>query len=282
MELFWGKSIDDGKMYHISEVENGLNCNCVCPKCNTRLVAKQGDIQLWHFAHESSINCSFSNESALHLYAKQLLLGIGHIKVPRVRYFDGLEDIDLNYQEHYGNSLVNGEFDLIREIYIVKDVKIDDALVEETIHIPEEASYRADIILICGGKKLVVEIKVTHEVDEYKRKKIIKSNLSALEIDLSGIDLSNDKDSILNILIEDSKRKYWVYNKKANDEIKTNYKKVIYRGKRYPQKSYICPETKKYHNRMCSDCRYAAYYYSGDGFSYNLCSYPKEAKNKFD
>lgn len=56
MELFWGKNIDTGEMNHISEVENGLKSNCVCPYCKARLIANQGEIQTWHFAHESNVN----------------------------------------------------------------------------------------------------------------------------------------------------------------------------------------------------------------------------------
>jgi hypothetical protein len=33
----------DGTMAHVSEVSSGLECNCVCPGCGTRLVARKGD-----------------------------------------------------------------------------------------------------------------------------------------------------------------------------------------------------------------------------------------------
>ncbi|HFT3113375.1 TPA: hypothetical protein ACH3IE_005568, partial [Salmonella enterica subsp. enterica serovar Paratyphi B] len=35
----------------INSVENGLNCNCVCCVCNTPLEARQGNHNIWHFAH---------------------------------------------------------------------------------------------------------------------------------------------------------------------------------------------------------------------------------------
>ncbi|EHN1697893.1 hypothetical protein KG383_005392 [Salmonella enterica subsp. enterica serovar Newport] len=35
----------------INSVENGLDCNCVCCVCNTPLEARQGNHNIWHFAH---------------------------------------------------------------------------------------------------------------------------------------------------------------------------------------------------------------------------------------
>lgn len=37
----------------VSEVDRGKNCNCICPSCKTPLIARQGDIKEWHFAHAS-------------------------------------------------------------------------------------------------------------------------------------------------------------------------------------------------------------------------------------
>ena len=34
-------------------VANGLKCNCICPICKKDLIARQGDIKAWHFAHTS-------------------------------------------------------------------------------------------------------------------------------------------------------------------------------------------------------------------------------------
>ena len=43
--------LKDGRRVHVDEVENGLNCGCICPTCKCDLVAKQGDIREHHFAH---------------------------------------------------------------------------------------------------------------------------------------------------------------------------------------------------------------------------------------
>ena len=38
----------------VSEVERGAACACFCPVCGSPLIAKQGTIKEWHFAHEGS------------------------------------------------------------------------------------------------------------------------------------------------------------------------------------------------------------------------------------
>ena len=42
-----------------------------------------------------------------------------------------------------------------------------------------------DIVVVCDGKKFIVEIYVTHAVDEKKKEKIKSLRLSAVEINLS-------------------------------------------------------------------------------------------------
>jgi len=63
-ELVFG--LKDDKVVHISEVESGLSCNCICAKCGRRLVAKKGDIRIYHFAHEDDSECQLAVETSLH------------------------------------------------------------------------------------------------------------------------------------------------------------------------------------------------------------------------
>src|SRR5580658_8030351 len=65
--------LQNGKLVDISSVESGLACNCVCPSCGQRLVAKKGEINQHHFAHHNAIECEGAVETALHIYAKNIL-----------------------------------------------------------------------------------------------------------------------------------------------------------------------------------------------------------------
>ncbi len=61
----------DGDLLHISEVERGLKCNCVCPVCKSPLVARKGPKVKQHFGHYPGANCSA--ETVLHQLGKRLL-----------------------------------------------------------------------------------------------------------------------------------------------------------------------------------------------------------------
>ena len=43
----------DQRLVRVDEVPRGANCGSVCPSCKRPLVARQGDINDWHFAHTS-------------------------------------------------------------------------------------------------------------------------------------------------------------------------------------------------------------------------------------
>lgn len=61
----------DGELRHISEVDRGLKCGCVCPVCRAPLVARKGSKLQHHFGHAQHAGCSA--ETVLHQLAKQLL-----------------------------------------------------------------------------------------------------------------------------------------------------------------------------------------------------------------
>lgn len=57
----YGLRKSDNCLVYVDDVENGLNCGCVCPTCKRDLIAKQGDIREHHFAHR------YDKESCLHI-----------------------------------------------------------------------------------------------------------------------------------------------------------------------------------------------------------------------
>ncbi len=61
----------DGRLVHVSSVERGLGCGCVCPVCKDPVLARKGDVMRHHFAHYSRGGCS--PETVLHRVGKELL-----------------------------------------------------------------------------------------------------------------------------------------------------------------------------------------------------------------
>lgn len=63
-----------GKLIGIDKADKGKNCQCHCVSCKGELVAKQGGINQWHFAHyhNSKKECDYSFWVACRDLAKQI------------------------------------------------------------------------------------------------------------------------------------------------------------------------------------------------------------------
>ena len=65
-----------GVVRFVSEVERGAACACFCPVCASPLVAKQGSLKEWHFAHEGSqerVECEVGALNMLRRVAAEML-----------------------------------------------------------------------------------------------------------------------------------------------------------------------------------------------------------------
>lgn len=73
--------LKDGKIVRVTNVANGLACNCICLDCKARLMAinNEGNLQRPHFRHYSATNvkeisdCNASHETAIHYLAKDII-----------------------------------------------------------------------------------------------------------------------------------------------------------------------------------------------------------------
>lgn len=166
----------DGKVVYIKDAKNGLSCECFCPGCKQALVAKNGGTKReHHFAHLNIADCEHGYQSALHYMGKDLFL--------EMEYFTFVKD---GKTEKYKIDSVELEY------------KLDNII--------------PDILITCDGKQFIVEIFVTHAVDDEKKEKIKSLKISALEIDLSRFkNDSIDKETLtLELLNPDNFS--WIYD----------------------------------------------------------------------
>jgi len=164
--------LKDGRLYHITEVNNGLKCKCICPNCGVKLIAKNNPSNkvTLHFAHHKSSECPGSLETAIHLMAKQVIKDKLLIYTPK--YSKPTRIFDENGQYHTGKSTH------IRP----KKLELDRVELEVT-----KKGYRPDVIAIKNDRVLNIEIKVTHDVDEEKASLVKSLQEPMLEIDLSDL-----------------------------------------------------------------------------------------------
>ena len=66
-----------GAVRFVGEVERGSACGCFCPVCASPLVARQGKLKEWHFAHEASqerVECEVGALNMLRRVTAEMLL----------------------------------------------------------------------------------------------------------------------------------------------------------------------------------------------------------------
>lgn len=181
----------DGRLVHISQVDSGLACACVCPACHGMLVARKGALRTDHFAHKADGNCSTALETALHLAAKEILLRSGRIALPAAR---------ANY---YGAG--HTTIACAQQVY-----KFDSVQSERRL-----GQIVADLVAYIDGEPLIIEVKVTHAVDAEKMHKIRSLGISALEIDLASCVDDLSFATLASVVVEGYDAKRWLYNSKA-------------------------------------------------------------------
>ena len=164
----------DGKAVHIDSVPNGFACDCVCPRCNSKLKAKNGGGErAHHFAHTDGADCVGAVESAIHCLAKDVLEESLCVKLPKdgeVLHFDRVEK-EKNFP----------------------DLKL-----------------RPDCVGYYGDKDLWIEFKRTHEVDARKEGKIVSAQIDCIEIDLK--DCEQDKEKLREYITQSSENRKWIFN----------------------------------------------------------------------
>lgn len=145
IKLPFGRSAE-GVIVSIESVVRGLACECFCPQCSGPLVACKGEVVRPYFRHYADPSvCSNARETALHLFAKQLIVKEGRLLLP----------------------------------YDLGDIR--SARAEVTLPF----GVRPDVLIeYPNGETVAVEIWVSHQVDEDKSTLYAKNNQAALEIDL--------------------------------------------------------------------------------------------------
>lgn len=177
-------------------LHRGLRCRCVCAYCNARLVARLGDERRWHFAHApGSEECGYGAETGLHLAAKQMIVDECVITLPPHTITCTL--IDLGGKTHSLSHPVTEAIPRTKATEVRQEVTLPGIV--------------ADIQLKDAIGPLLVEIAVSHKVDEEKRQKIDLLGWRCIEIDLSRLSHCSTPMELRKALF-DPERASWIHH----------------------------------------------------------------------
>lgn len=184
-ELVYGQK-PDGSLVHISMTIRGLRCDCVCPgMCGSHLVARKL-AKTPHFAHHHRDACGGGPETALHKLAKQIIKERLLLFVPR---------------------RIASHGDVERILPGREKIELESAILE----CRDPQQIVPDLYVTLDGRKLFVEIAVTHPCDDEKIRRIRQHGVAAIEIDLSHIPRDAAPEVIADAVIRSAPRK-WLFN----------------------------------------------------------------------
>ncbi len=158
--LLYAKQKNSNNLLHISDVANGVACNCICPGCKSQLIAKNGGEHVQHhFAHYNGIESPSCLMTQLHLVAQDYFLNLKSFELPEVSFI--YKDADLFHSK--------------------TNIQIRDTQREEKL-----GPYFADVLLESDVVNVAIEVCVTHKNEADKTEFYRHRQISSIEFDLSS------------------------------------------------------------------------------------------------
>ena len=253
------------KLVSAKNVENGINCNCVCFQCNEDLMAINNGIkQRPHFRHIPNSECKANFESYIHWLAKEVFKEISEINLPEISEEYICSIIENEIIELY--NIHKSPWQLQEKInrYVVDKIKNKFTNVKiEKVEL--EKSYktylgdvRIDIVLVFSNrkdevKKLFIEPYFSNPVDSIKLSKLKELDISTFSIDLFSFIKKKGhyytKEEFKSFLVNGITAKEWVYWKKSKLLSENDWSEIeeliVRNSKIFNKKLHNYIETKK-------------------------------------
>jgi len=202
----------DGRAWAPAEVAKGKACGCVCPGCHAPLSAKAQNSRRKrpHFAHLVDEGCTTGRETGIHLRAKQLIAERRQLLLPT---WAGSAQTTPNpplVQDISGYWHEGRRVDLPERWSTLDDVRVErriDAFTPDVLAVDEEGA-------------LLIEVRVTHAVDDPKRAWARSAGHRMLEIDLSRLDRNTPHDlkAFERAVLSDAQNREWIAHPAAEHD----------------------------------------------------------------
>lgn len=209
----FGWHVPTQRMLTAKEVANGKGCECVCIACGARLKARQGDIRIWHFAHDEETKCQHAPEAAIHRMAKQLIVDRGVLFVPELKRSRTIHGKRRVWSEIISVDVQSAGLQNLEDCFQEKSIGDSDG----------NGEYRRpDVLATLDGLPLAIEIMNTHAVDFDKQEWLERLGHSVLEIAVADLALllpDEITDALEVQLFQPSGYSTWLVHAKEKDAL---------------------------------------------------------------
>lgn len=240
-----------GNLVHIDTVPNGDACGCFCPECKEPLIARNGGTKKQpHFAHKPDSTCQGAYETTLHLLAKEIINEEKRMVLPEYRR-------DMEFYNESDKDFYTDDY--LGVMYIPFPIKLNEQheVCFDAIEIEGRNDYKylqPDCVGIISGsnKRLLIEICVTHPVDDTKKGNIKHLGLDCIEIRIPR-NYSMDKEKLKDLIIYETNCKTWISNPTGDA--------ILLEKELYEQRKRIADYRSKHRNysfftiEKCSNCK---------------------------
>lgn len=207
----FGLNTESNTIVDVHDVQKGKACGCICPSCHTTLIAKQGDINEWHFAHLSnkeSIDtveniCEYSFYTSVRLMALQLIGQQFCIKLPAYKSV---------VKKQYNEIYISEDFTITK----TQSITLDDIKVNQTV-----LDNKVDIIGKVKNYSFMVLFDYPERVVPLNLKNLNDNKCGIISLSLEPVRRlfedakernKNYRDILYNFLQTDLKSKTWIYH----------------------------------------------------------------------
>lgn len=205
----FGLRKEDQMYVDVADVPKGRSCGCLCPSCHIPLIARQGKVNRWHFAHASrkigniEQSCHYSFFVSVRAMAKQIIKTGFRLSTPG---YTG-EVSERRYDTWFSEL-----FCVTAPGTIMLDNVQKECLFEQTV---------VDICAQINGYPLVIyfshperRVPVSLKAPDNKRCGVLEIDLSRTgELFLSKNAASDRFDDVLKTFIEeDNHSKKWIFH----------------------------------------------------------------------
>lgn len=189
----------------------GKNCGCICPSCKTPLIARQGNVNEWHFAHASRSvygktehECEFSFYVSVRMMARQLIGETLEILLPK---YEGVVVKELPWKKYARLAFLVTKSQTI----FMHDVEVETNYKHVSVDVVGQVKEVPFVIYFTHPGR-----SVPHELYELESLKCGVISVSLEDVPNMFLEAKTSSRSYHNLLsdflVNDTESKSWVYH----------------------------------------------------------------------